>query len=105
MGIDLNNLSGEELMALKKEADKALASLETRKRADALKAAEAAAREHGYALKDLIGGTKSATGKVTGVAKYANPDDATQTWTGKGRQPEWFKAAIEAGKKREDLEI
>ncbi len=104
MAIDLNTLSGDELLALKKEADKALASLESRKRAEALKAAEAAAREHGYALKDLLSG-KSAAAKSIGAAKYANPDDASQTWTGKGRQPEWFKAALAAGKSREDLEI
>ncbi|NQZ73831.1 MAG: transcriptional regulator, partial [Dinoroseobacter sp.] len=38
MSIDLNALSGAELVALKKEADKALASLEARKRSEALKA-------------------------------------------------------------------
>ena len=104
MSIDLNALSGDELMALKKEADKALATLEARKKADAMKAAEEAAKEHGFTLKELLGG-KSGGAKSVGAARYANPDDASQTWTGKGRQPAWFKAAMEAGRSREDLEI
>ncbi|MDX8355882.1 H-NS histone family protein, partial [Cognatiyoonia sp. IB215182] len=36
---------------------------------------------------------------------YANPDDKTQTWTGKGRKPEWFKAAMASGKTPEQCEI
>ena len=104
MSIDLNALSGAELVALKKEADKALASLEARKRSEALKAVEATAKEHGFTLKELMGG-KPAAPKSSGVARYANPSDTNQTWTGKGRQPDWFKAALEAGQSRDDLEI
>jgi DNA-binding protein H-NS len=65
MGIDLNTLSGDELIALKRDADKALHSLDARNRTEALKAAEAAAREHGYTLKELMGG-KSASTKAAG---------------------------------------
>ena len=32
-------------------------------------------------------------------------DEAGNTWTGNGQRPGWFKAAIESGKTREDLEI
>lgn len=104
MSIDFDALSGDELVRLKKEADKALATLEIRKKADALRAVEAVAKNHGYSLKELMGG-KASGSKTAGAARYANPEDATQTWTGKGRQPEWFKAAMTAGKSREDLEI
>lgn len=105
MGIDLDKLSEDELLSLKKEADKALASLETRKRADALKAAEAAAEAHGYKLKDLMGGKVPAAKAMKGVAKFANPADPSQTWTGKGRQPEWFKEALASGISRDDLAL
>jgi DNA-binding protein H-NS len=36
----------------------------------------------------------------TGVIKYR---DGTNTWTGHGRRPQWYVAAIAAGKKPEDL--
>ncbi|MBT8410687.1 MAG: H-NS histone family protein, partial [Octadecabacter sp.] len=35
----------------------------------------------------------------------ANPADPSQQWTGKGRQPNWYKAAIEAGKSPESMAI
>lgn len=37
------------------------------------------------------------------VAKYS--DDAGNSWTGRGSQPRWLRAAIEAGKKIEDFLI
>lgn len=45
---------------------------------------------------------KKRSGKKTSTAiKYR--DDSGNSWTGKGRQPNWFKAAVAAGKKPEDL--
>ena len=41
----------------------------------------------------------------TSVAKYANPDDRSQTWTGRGRKPNWLIAKVKKGAKLEDLEI
>lgn len=43
--------------------------------------------------------------KVKGEAKYENPDNPSQTWSGKGREPDWFKKLIEDGKSLEELEI
>lgn len=37
----------------------------------------------------------------TGVIKYR--DDNGNSWTGHGRRPQWFVAALAAGKKAEDL--
>lgn len=39
--------------------------------------------------------------KKSPVAKYR--DDAGHSWSGRGPKPKWFKAALEAGKKLEDL--
>ena len=39
-------------------------------------------------------------GKVQ--AKYRNPDDPTQQWSGRGRQPAWVKALIASGKSLDD---
>jgi DNA-binding protein H-NS len=43
--------------------------------------------------------------KVKGEAKYQNPDNLSQTWTGKGREPNWYKEWISSGKPLEKLEI
>jgi DNA-binding protein H-NS len=51
----------------------------------------------GLPLKDLIGNgnIKKSTGKV--AVQYRNPQDASQEWTGRGRQPNWVKAMVAAG--------
>ena len=40
--------------------------------------------------------------KSTGVIKFRSAD-GQQSWTGHGRAPNWFKAALEAGATRESL--
>lgn len=37
--------------------------------------------------------------------KYQNPDDPKQTWTGRGKRPNWFREAIARGKVLKELEI
>lgn len=41
--------------------------------------------------------------KKTPVIKYS--DGAGNTWTGHGKRPGWFKAAIEGGKTAEELTV
>jgi DNA-binding protein H-NS len=41
--------------------------------------------------------------KPAGVIRFR--DEAGNTWTGRGKRPNWFKAAIAAGKKPEDLAV
>lgn len=45
--------------------------------------------------------------KKAGKSKpvYANPDDTTQTWTGKGRQPNWVASYLALGKTLESTLI
>jgi len=102
MAIDLNSMSKDELLDLSKSIDKALDGFEKRQKEAALAAAKRAAEEHGFSLEDILG--KKAAGK-TAIPKYRNPADPSQTWTGRGRQPAWYKAAIGAGTDPASLEI
>ena len=66
------------------------------------------AKEHGYSLEELTGkkkskGAKGPRGPV--AAKYANPVNREETWTGRGRQPKWVQAALVSGKSLDDLKI
>lgn len=45
-------------------------------------------------------------GKARSVpAKYRNPKNADEVWSGRGRMPLWLGAAIKAGKDRDDFLI
>lgn len=113
MSVDLKNMSRKQLEKLAAQVQKALKSLDTQDKREAKKAAEKAAAKFGYSLAELAAapsgkkrGPKPGTkAKNPGVAKYKNPSDASQTWTGKGRQPAWFKDALESGKSADDLAI
>ena len=116
MAIDLTGMTRKELEKLKSDVEKALEKAAVRDLRAAKKAAEKAAAEFGFSLGDVAGGsavaekpkrkyTKRKAAKKSGVAKYRNPDDASQTWTGKGRQPNWFRAALSKGTDPSAMEI
>jgi DNA-binding protein H-NS len=104
MSNDLNTLSLKELKDLQSQVAKAIAGFEDRKKKEALAELEEKAREMGFSLAELTG--ISVTRKRSpAVAKYANPANPSDTWSGRGRKPRWFDAALKSGKKPDDLAI
>lgn len=102
--LDLETMSLKELRDLRTKLDRSIAGFEERKRRAALAAAEEAAREHGFSLTELTGAKPARRGSKI-APKYANPADATQTWTGRGRRPLWVQTALDSGKSLDDLSI
>jgi len=103
MAKNLEDMSRDELLALKADVDRAIASLDDRRRAEARAAAEKAARDMGFSLDELLTTQKKAGKK--NPPKYRNPEDPRQTWSGRGRQPGWIKDALASGKSLDQLAI
>ncbi len=103
MSIDITEMTEAELVALQADIEKELQRKAVQKKTDAKKALESTAKEYGFTLQELLSG-KAASGKPS-IAKYANPANPAQTWTGKGRQPAWFKEALASGTDASDLEL
>ena len=103
MTIDLASMSKKELLQLQKDVASALKNADIKARQEARLAAEKAAAEFGFSLDEVLGDGKGK--KPAGVAKYRNPKDSEQTWTGRGRKPAWLNEAIAAGVDISDLEI
>lgn len=102
--IDLNALSLAELKQLEKSVAKAIASFEDRRKAEARAAAEAVAKEHGFALGDLVDAT-SVRKRAASAPKYRHPENPDITWSGRGRKPAWIAEGLDAGKSLEDFAI
>lgn len=102
--IDLVKLSLEDLKKLRKDVDKAIEDFAERKRAEVRKALEELARKHGMSLSEVLR-TDTRRRKGKAPAKYRNPDDPSQTWSGRGRQPGWYKKAVSSGIPPEKLKI
>lgn len=104
MDMDLNDLSLKELKELQAQVAKAISGFEDRRKKEALAELDERARAMGFSLAELTG-LAPARKRSPAVAKYANPDDSSDTWSGRGRKPRWFEAALRAGKKPEDLSV
>lgn len=112
---DYENMSRRELLELRARIDRAIAAVAERDRRNALKAAEAAAREYGYALEELLesagtmrrrsrgGGAAAVNPAGQATPRYRNPDNPSQTWSGRGRRPRWVREAEAKGLTLEDL--
>jgi len=110
MKVNLKGMTRKDLEKLQKDVEKALQKVNERELKAVRDEAAKLVAKHGFSLDQIAalpGRKPRGTGgpKTKSAPKYANPDDKTQTWTGKGRQPEWFKAAVGAGKAPESLEI
>ena len=104
MATDLHSLSLKELKDLQSQVAKAIAGFEDRKKKEALVELEEKARELGFTFAELTGMT-TARKRAPAVAKYANPANPSDTWSGRGRKPRWFDAALKSGKKPDDMAI
>ncbi|MFN0168535.1 MAG: H-NS family nucleoid-associated regulatory protein [Bryobacteraceae bacterium] len=104
MTINLDDLSLKELKELNNRTAKAIANFHDRHRRAALAEIEELARAKGFTLSELAG-IAAPRKRAPAVAKYANPADKSDTWSGRGRKPRWFVAALKSGKSPEDLAI
>ncbi len=106
MAIDLNSLIHNQLSDLIARAAARQEELVKEKASKLREKINALVKAEGFGLDEVLGraGTRGkARGKVK--LKYRNPADADQTWSGRGKCPNWFRAAISAGKKEKDLLI
>jgi DNA-binding protein H-NS len=105
-GFDVATL--HELMAQKDAIERQIEQTKKQERGDAVAKVHALMSEYGLTLSDLgakaSGKTKSGatTGKV--AAKYRNISTG-DSWSGRGLQPRWLKAALASGKKLADFAV
>ncbi len=99
---DITNLNYDQLGELIQAATKLQANKKQEEKAALLEAFKAQAKEKGMTLEEIISGK---TSRKPVAAKYRNPDDASQTWTGRGRKPLWVVNALANGANMSSLEI
>jgi DNA-binding protein H-NS len=103
--LDVKNLSADELKKLVTRAEEALRERSQERVMELRREAEDLAAELNTTVADLFG---IEGGKRTGKklpAKYMNPANPKQTWSGRGKRPNWLNAELEKGKDLEDFRI
>ena len=97
----------KELIAQKEALELEIAKTKQRDRSEAIAKVRALMDEYGLTAADLSvkRGPKSRAGKGNKVApKYRNAATG-ETWSGRGLQPKWLKAALGAGRKLTEFTI
>ncbi|RCT89688.1 H-NS family nucleoid-associated regulatory protein [Acinetobacter baumannii] len=108
MSINIENLSIEELKNLQVEADKLIEQKTEQSILDAYDQILAIAENTGYTVAELleIGAKRNKQANRKSVEpRYRSKTNESDTWTGRGKQPRWLAAEIEAGAKLEDFLI
>ncbi|WP_300068759.1 H-NS histone family protein [uncultured Ruegeria sp.] len=105
MGMNLEKMSRKDLLELRGSVENALVNAEKRERQEALMAAEKAAAAFGFSLSELSSDAPRGAKGTKAKPKYRNPAAPEQTWTGRGRKPQWIHDALKAGADISDLEI
>jgi len=102
---EYSNLSETELQAVINKAEFALKEKKSKKRKEVISQIKELAASIGVTIiinEDTAQNIKTVK-KV--AAKYRNPDDETQTWTGRGVSPKWMQALVNAGHDKSEFLI
>src|SRR5215217_3386328 len=103
--MDLSNMSVGDLRNLQEQIKQEMKQREHQEVQQAREQILAIAQKVGVPLKDLIN-TPARGGKTGTVAvRYRHPDNSSQQWTGRGRQPKWVKEWVEGGKSLDKLRV
>jgi len=97
-GVDLSDYNLGELKGLLFEVGQAIKERQRRDVAEARERIMTIARGAGLPAEKLLDGAAI-------LPRYRNPDDASQTWSGRGRQPKWVADALAGGRTLDQLKF
>ncbi len=105
MDIDLKQYSRSELLELTKQIDETLENKLKQNMKNALAEMVEVAKKHDVPFADVIEFYERKNSKklVKEGLTYRNPNDPSQTWTGKGRRPAWILELLREGMTFDDM--
>ena len=98
----------QQMIAQKEALEQQIAEATAQGRSEAIAKVKAMMAEHGLTAADL-GSTRKPTSKSKAPAKKVaakyHSVSTGESWSGRGLQPRWLKAALAAGKKLSDFAV
>lgn len=103
---NIEKLSFAELVELRAEIDLLMVQKQSDARAELRAELAALAKQQGFELEEVVGGTGRGRRGTKVAVKYRDPNNAENTWTGRGRMPTWMaEATRKRGVTREDFAV
>ena len=99
---NLDKFSYADLLQLQQEVEEALAARKQAEAREVKEKAHAIAEAAGFSLDEILGIKRRGGGASI---KYRNPKNLDETWTGRGRKPNWLSAALTKGAKLESFAV
>jgi DNA-binding protein H-NS len=96
----LEKMSYAELAEMRTQIDRLMVEKQSSERSALRQKMADMAKEHGLSLDEVLG--KGRKGKGSVAAKYRDPKNPANTWTGRGRMPLWMVAATKGNKAKKD---
>lgn len=104
--INVDKMSYRELLELQGAVASAIVSRKEEEKAELKRKLAELADQSGFAMDELFGSRRGRKPTSGGSAiKYRNPKDASQTWTGRGRKPNWLVEALKKGQKLDNFQV
>ena len=106
--MDLSGLNLPQLYKLQKDLDAEIIRRKETDKVTLINELQQLAAAKGFSLNEVLGLEGKKAGKKAASAskaQYRNPDDASQTWSGRGRKPQWALKWLSEGKSLEDLRV
>jgi DNA-binding protein H-NS len=100
----------QELMAQREQLEQQIEQTKKHERGEAIEKVRALMAEYGLTAADLGSRAPASKTKKTKAggnkvpAKYRNPSTG-ESWSGRGLQPRWLKAALASGRKLSDFAV
>ncbi len=103
MTVDLNAMTIAQLEELREQAAEMIVRKSQEEKEQLLADMKKLADERGYDFDEVVGGKPKERKRA--APKYQNPDNLKQTWSGKGRKPQWVEDLLATGKTLAEIEI
>ena len=103
--VNVDRMSLKEINDLEAKIAKAKSAAREKAKSDLKDRIDRLVEGSGFTVADLYGFAARGRGRSKSAAKYANPENKTETWTGRGRKPNWLVARLKKGAKIDDFAI
>lgn len=103
--MDISRLSYKELIELRDEIDAGLEAKYKEEQAAAREAIANQAKALGFSVNELFGGKIKGGKRGPAAVLYRNSTNPNETWTGRGRTPNWMAKALKKGATKDQFKV
>nr|VFK25713.1 MAG: DNA-binding protein H-NS [Candidatus Kentron sp. MB]VFK29704.1 MAG: DNA-binding protein H-NS [Candidatus Kentron sp. MB]VFK74876.1 MAG: DNA-binding protein H-NS [Candidatus Kentron sp. MB] len=99
---DLSNVSFKDMIELRSDLEAVIEARRKEEKQKLLQEIRQLIVEKGFFIEEIFG-KSNLIQKEQPTPKYRNPNDPSQQWSGRGRQPRWITGLLTEGATLEDL--